>query len=125
MRGFFHIDTQHVALCKPVGRLLLMEALPRVAVESPVTEHLGQTVVSDLEALTPVLLWIKGISHFLADVCAKSLPHVRLGAGNEALTSLGNAALWESHILTEVLAGWGQFGAQCLQPAHGCLHQVL
>jgi hypothetical protein len=65
---------------------------------------------SNDQALLPVLRWIQGISHFLADVCAKALPFAQFPEGNEAVLPLRHAAAWEAHILSEVAAGCLGYG---------------
>ena len=101
----FHISEHQVALGKPIGRIMLHGALRCVALGYSGTHLLDHTVLTNDQALQPVLCWIRGISHFLADVCAKALPFVQFPGGNEAILPLRHAAVWEAHILSEVAAG--------------------
>ena len=112
----FHVSEHQVALGKPVGRIMLHGALRSVARGYSGAHELDQAVLTDDLALQPVLRWIQGISHFLAGVCAKSLPLLQFPGGNEVIRPLCQAAVWEAHILAEVVAGWAQFGSRCDGP---------
>ena len=98
---------------------MLHGALHSVARGEAGAHLLDQAILTDDQALQPVLRWIKGISHFLADSCAKSLPLLQFPGGNEILRPLCQADGWEAHILAEVVAGWAQFGPRCDGPKAG------